>query len=69
MLLRGFARIFLTREEPLEVSHLPVVMLRNHDCARRKDPQTYSKNTEILEHALAIEGDKFLISGHRFYLA
>lgn len=66
---QGVLHEYLTCEGAGQVGHLPVVMLRNHDGARRKDPQTYRKDAEILERALATEEDAFLVSRYRFYLA
>lgn len=66
---QGVLHEYLTCEGAGQVGHLPVVMLRNHDGARRKDSQTYRKDAEILERALATEQDAFLISRYRFYLA
>ncbi|WP_339086843.1 glycosyltransferase [Hyphomicrobium sp. ghe19] len=44
-------------------------ILRNHDGARRKDPQTYRRDAEVLETALKTETDPFLLARYRFYLA
>ena len=44
-------------------------MRRNHDGARRKDPETYRRDAAILEAALQTETSPFLISRYRFYLA
>ena len=44
-------------------------MRRNHDGARRKDPETYRRDAAILEAALKTETNKFLLSRYRFYLA
>ena len=49
--------------------HLPVAMRRNHDGARRLDPETYRKDAAILERALATETDPFLVTRYTFYLA
>ena len=42
---------------------------RNHDGARRKDPQTYRHDAEVLEAALQTESNPFLRARYRFYLA
>lgn len=47
---------------------LPVTMVRNHDGARRRDPQTYARDAQILERALTTESDPFLVARYTFYL-
>jgi LPS sulfotransferase NodH/glycosyltransferase involved in cell wall biosynthesis len=49
--------------------HLPVVMRRNHDGARRRDPETFRRDARVLEAALANETDPGLITRYAFYLA
>ena len=49
--------------------HLPVIMRRNHDGARRRDPSTYRNDAAILIRALETERDPFLVSRYTFYLA
>jgi tetratricopeptide (TPR) repeat protein len=44
-------------------------MRRNHDGARRRDPQTYRKDAAVLENALQTESNRFLLARYRFYLA
>ena len=44
-------------------------MRRNHDGARRKDPQTYRRDAAVLEMALRTESNPFLLARYRFYLA
>jgi glycosyltransferase involved in cell wall biosynthesis len=44
-------------------------MLRNHDGARRKDPETYQRDAALLELALETETNPFLLARYRFYLA
>lgn len=66
---QGVLHEFLTCEEAGPPGHLPVLMHRNHDGARRRDPQTYRKDAAILEAALGCETDAFLISRYTFYLA
>jgi glycosyltransferase involved in cell wall biosynthesis/SAM-dependent methyltransferase len=49
--------------------HLDIVMRRNHDGARRRDPETYRRDAAILERALLAERDPFLATRYTFYLA
>ncbi|ACL59735.1 FkbM family methyltransferase [Methylobacterium nodulans] len=65
----GVLHEFLTCPEASSSGHLPLVMRRNHDGARRRDPGTYRRDAEILERALATEADPFLIARYTFYLA
>ena len=65
----GVLHEFLTCEGAVTVGHLPIIMRRNHDGARRRDRQTYHKDAQILERALLTETDPFLIARYRFYLA
>jgi Glycosyl transferase family 2 len=44
-------------------------MRRNHDGARRKDPETYRRDANVLEAALRTETNPFLVARYRFYLA
>ncbi len=44
-------------------------MRRNHDGARRKDPETYRRDASLLEAALRTETTPFLLARYRFYLA
>ena len=66
---QGVLHEFLTCDGAQPGGHLPVVMRRGHDGARRRDPQTYRKDAAILEGALLTETDPFLISRYTFYLA
>lgn len=66
---RGVLHEFLDCEGAAPAQHLPVVMRRNHDGARRRDPETYRKDSAVLEAALAVETDDFLKSRYTFYLA
>jgi hypothetical protein len=51
-------------------AHLEAIrMLRNHDGARRRDPETYRRDAALLETALRTETSPFLIARYRFYLA
>ena len=58
---QGVLHEFLTCEGSQPSGHLPIVMRRNHDGARRRDPETYRKDAAILENALRTETDPFLI--------
>ena len=44
-------------------------MRRNHDGARRKNPQTYLRDVVVLEGALRTETNPFLRARYQFYLA
>ena len=45
-----------------------LVMRRNHDGARRRDPLTYARDAELLERALATETDQALRTRYTYYL-
>jgi glycosyltransferase involved in cell wall biosynthesis len=67
---RGVLHEFLTCEEARSSGMLEGLRLRrHHDGARRRDPQTYRRDTEILEAALQTESDPFMRSRYQFYLA
>jgi glycosyltransferase involved in cell wall biosynthesis len=66
---QGVLHEYLTCEGSGPPGHFPVVMRRNHDGARRRDPETYRKDAAVLEEALRTETEPFLISRYRFYLA
>lgn len=66
----GVLHEYLTCDEAGGAGHLPVIrMRRNHDGARRKDPQTYQRDAMVLEAALQTETSHFLRARYRFYLA
>jgi glycosyltransferase involved in cell wall biosynthesis len=66
----GVLHEYLTCDEASETGHLTGIrMRRNHDGARRKDPQTYRRDAAVLEAALASQISPFLNSRYRFYLA
>ncbi|MET0258480.1 MAG: FkbM family methyltransferase [Methylobacterium sp.] len=65
----GVLHEYLVCEGSRTVGHLPVTMVRNHDGARRRDPETYRRDAALLERALATETDPFLVSRYTFYLA
>ena len=66
---RGVLHEFMDCAEPHTVGHVPCRMRRNHDGARRRDPQTYAKDAELFVRALETEKDTFLRSRYTFYLA
>ena len=66
---RGVLHEFLECGETHTTGHLPVVMRRNYDGARRRDSETYRKDAAILERALQTETDAFLVARYTFYLA
>jgi glycosyltransferase involved in cell wall biosynthesis len=66
----GVLHEYLTCDAASSSDHLTAVwMRRNHDGARRKDPETYRRDAAVLEAALRTEQSPFLISRYRFYLA
>jgi len=66
---RGVLHEFLDCEGTGSVGHFPVLMRRNHDGARRRDPRTYQRDAAVLEAALEAETDSFLRARYTFYLA
>ncbi len=66
---RGVLHEFLTCNEPHSSGHLPIGIRRNHDGARRKDPERFLRDVEIFEKALLTETDAFLRTRYTFYLA
>ena len=66
----GVLHEYLTCDGAGPTDHLAEIrMRRNHDGARRKDPQTYRRDAALLEAALQTETSPFLLSRYRFYLA
>jgi glycosyltransferase involved in cell wall biosynthesis len=66
----GVLHEYLTCEGAGPSGHLSGIrMIRNHDGARRKDPETYRRDAALLESALQTEINPLLISRYRFYLA
>jgi glycosyltransferase involved in cell wall biosynthesis len=66
----GILHEFVTCDAAKPAVPLPALrMLRNHDGARQKDPETYRRDAALLEHALQTETDPVLIARYRFYLA
>ena len=67
---RGVLHEFLTCDDARSSGSLEGLRLRrNHDGARRRDPQTYTRDSEILHAALQTESDPFMRSRYQFYLA
>src|SRR5579871_1898388 len=66
---KGVLHEFLVADGATSQGHLPIVMRRNHDGARRRDPETYRKDARVLEEALAKETDPFFRQRYTFYLA
>jgi glycosyltransferase involved in cell wall biosynthesis len=67
---RGVVHEFLTCEDAHTSGILEGLKLRrNHDGARRQDPETYKRDAHILETALQTETDRFMRSRYQFYLA
>jgi len=66
---RGVLHEFVDSIEPHSTSTLPIGMRRNHDGARRKAADWFRKDVAVLEEALAVEIDPFLVSRYTFYLA
>src|SRR5579872_100752 len=66
---RGVLHEFLESPGAEQAGHFPVVMRRNHDGRRRRDPTTYSNDAAILTRALDTETDPFLVARYTFYLA
>ena len=66
---RGVLHEFIDSDGPHNTGHMEIIMRRNHDGARRRDPQTYARDAQILERALKSEPDSFLRTRYTFYLA
>jgi Glycosyl transferase family 2 len=66
----GVLHEYLTCEGAGWAEHLSAIqMRRNHDGARRKNPQTYLHDVVVLEGALRTETTPFLRARYQFYLA
>ena len=65
----GVLHEYVNCPEASSVGHFPLVMRRNHDGARRRNPETYRRDAAILERALETETDPFLAARYTFYLA
>jgi glycosyltransferase involved in cell wall biosynthesis len=67
---RGVLHEFLACENSRGSVILEGLQLRrNHDGARRRDPETYKRDAAVLEAALQTETDPFMRARYRFYLA
>jgi len=67
---RGVLHEFLTCDDARTSGLLDGPQIRvNSDGARRRDPQTYRRDAEILHAALQTESDPFMESRYHFYLA
>ncbi len=67
---RGVVHEFLTCEGASGCGLVEGMRMRiNHDGARRRDPETYRRDAEILATALETETDPFMRSRYQFYLA
>lgn len=67
---RGVLHEFLTCEGAKSQDRLAgMLMRRNHDGARRRDPNTYSRDATVLEAALTTETDDSMRARYTFYLA
>jgi glycosyltransferase involved in cell wall biosynthesis len=66
----GVLHEYLTCDAAGPSEHLSAIaMRRNHDGARRMDPETYRRDATVLEAALRAETTPFLLARYRFYLA
>jgi len=68
-LYRGVLHEFIETDGLHTTGHLDIIMRRNHDGARRRDPETYQRDANILEQALKSETDPFLRTRYTLYLA
>lgn len=66
---RGVLHEFIEADGQYSTGHIDIVMRRNHDGARRRDPETYLRDAAVLERALKTEADPFLRTRYTFYLA
>jgi glycosyltransferase involved in cell wall biosynthesis len=67
---RGVLHEFLACEEARTSDLLEGLKIRrNHDGARRLDPETYKRDARVLEAALQTETDPFMRARYQFYLA
>ncbi len=66
---RGVVNDFLASESPHTIGHLPIVIRRHYDGARRRDPDTPREYEELLERALRTETDAFLVARYTYQLA
>lgn len=66
---RGVLHEYIESQGPHSTGHVDIIMRRNHDGARRRDPETYRRDARILDQALKSESDPFLKTRYTFYLA
>jgi len=66
---RGVLHEFMACSQAQTSGHLSWKMRRNHDGARRRNPETYFKDAQILMRVLETEQDPFLRARYTFYLA
>ncbi len=66
---RGVLHEFLECSEAKTQDHLPLTIKVGQGGARRQDPDKYRKDAAVLERALEVETDPFLVSRYTFYLA
>lgn len=66
---RGVVHEFLECKDVVWTAMLPLAMRRGEDGARHLDKFTYKRDAAVLEKALAVEKDPFLVSRYTFYLA
>ena len=65
----GVIHEYLVCEDARTSGSLPLVLRIHQDGARRRDPETYSKDAALLERAIAEETDAFRLARYTFYLA
>lgn len=65
----GVLHEFLYCQGCLDGPIISLSMRRGHDGARRRDPETASRDISILENALKTEKNPFLVARYTFYLA
>lgn len=66
----GVLHEFVTCPGAGDPAHLEAIrMVRNHDGARRRDPEIFRRDAALLEAVLETETSPFLIARYRFYLA
>ncbi len=65
---RGVLHEFPNCPEATRAGALGLTLRRNHDGARRRDPETYRRDAALLQAALASETDPFLTARYLFYL-
>ena len=66
---RGVLHEFLECKDAKVSGYLPLMIRRGHDGARRKNPETYRQDAEILLSALKTESDPLMRARYTFYLA